>query len=109
MFALDPDSSSRSLRALHPRQARLVVIAALLSLVGLLVVLCDPRGVRQLRRIGLDLDRQRLVNAALREQNLSLERTVKALSGGDKSAAAERAVREQLGLVKDDEVVFKFE
>ena len=86
-----------------------MVIAAIVALLGLLLVLCDPRGVRQLRRLRRDIVRQREANAALQRQNASLEHAVRELAGGDKTAAAERAVREQLGFVREDEVVFKFE
>jgi cell division protein FtsB len=100
--------ATSSISARHPRQARLVIGAALLALFGLLCALCDPRGVRQLRRLRHDLARQQAANHALEQQTSELSRSVRALSSG-RSAAAEKAVREQLGFVRDDEVVFKFE
>ena len=85
-----------------------MVASALLALCGLFAVLCDPRGVRQLRRLQADLTRQRLANVALLREKAELESAVKALTAG-RGPAAERAVREQLGWVHEDEVVFKFE
>src|SRR5882762_2296369 len=93
----------------HPRQARLVLIAGVVSLVGLLLALVDPRGVRQLRRLGHDLERQTEANAALKAQNAELEKVLKALGPGADRRTLEKAIREQLGFVRDDEVVFKFE
>jgi cell division protein FtsB len=93
----------------HPRQARVVLIAGVVSLVGLLLVLADPRGVRQLRKLRHDLDRQAAANETLKAQNAELEKVLKALGPGASQRALEKAVREQLGHVRDDEVVFKFE
>jgi cell division protein FtsB len=79
------------------------------ALIGLLLSLLDPRGVRQLRKLRHDLDRQEAANAALRAQNAELQRAVQQLGPGASSRALEKAVREGLGFVREDEVVFKFE
>jgi cell division protein FtsB len=79
------------------------------ALIGLLLSLLDPRGVRQLRKLRHDLDRQEAANAALRAQNAELQRAVQQLGPGASARAMEKAVREGLGFVRDDEVVFKFE
>ena len=93
----------------HPRQARLVLLAGLLSLVGLLFALVDPRGVRQLRQLTRDLERQASANAALKAQNAELRRSLELLGANASQRALEKAIREQLGFVREDEVVFKFE
>jgi cell division protein FtsB len=98
-----------SISARHPKQARLVVRAAALAMALLLLALCDPRGIRQLQKLRRDLDRQRAANDSLRAQNAELSRAVRELTAPGANAALERAVREQLGFVRDDEVVFKFE
>jgi len=87
----------------------MVLIAAIVSLLGLLLALFDPRGVRQLRRLRHDLARQQAANDALEAQAAELERVAKALGPGASRRALEKAVREQLGFVRGDEVVFKFE
>ena len=98
----------QNLRALSPQQ-RLVAGAALLSLVLVVASLADARGVTRLQRIEHDLARQELTNHQLREENLALQKTVKSLSQPVNDAALEKAAREQLGFVREDEVVFKFE
>ncbi len=109
MFASrSAQSNPEQVRASHPRQARLVVAAALLALLGLGAALVDPRGVRQLRLLTGELQRQRQANAKLQAEKAALEAAVRSLRF-DKGPAAERAVREGLGFVRDDEVVFKFE
>src|SRR5436190_20953664 len=95
--------------AAHPRQARLVFIAGIVSLLGLMLALVDPRGVRQLRRLRHDLDRQVAANDSLKAQNAELRRSIEALGPKASQRALEKAVREGLGFVRDDEVVFKFE
>ena len=95
-------------RARHPRHARFVTAAALAALCGLALALIDPRGVRQLRRLSSEIARQRDANEALRREKAQLERAAKALSGSS-TKALEKAAREQLGFVREDEVVFKFE
>ena len=102
------EGGAAQLRARHPRHARFVIASALAALCGLALTLADPRGVRQLRRLTADIERQRAANEALRREKTSLARTAKALESGNVKAL-EKAAREQLGFVHDDEVVFKFE
>src|SRR5882672_1986732 len=93
----------------HPRQARLVLVAGVLALVGLALVLVDPRGVRQLRQLSKDLRRQTAANEVLKAQTAELRRALETLGPGASQRALEKAIREQLGFVREDEVVFKFE
>ena len=87
----------------------MVLIAGAVSLVGLLLALVDPRGVRQLRQLNRDLERQASANASLKAQNAELRRSLELLGPGASQRALEKAIREQLGFVRQDEVVFKFE
>jgi cell division protein FtsB len=96
------------IRALSPPQ-RLVAGAALVSLVLTGLSLADSRGLARLGKLDRDLARQEQLNQQLRDENAALARTVKALSPPVNDAALEKAAREQLGFVRPDEVVFKFE
>jgi len=69
----------------------------------------DPRGLSRLRRIEDDLRKQEAANRALRGENAGLARVVKSLSPPVNNTALEKAAREQLGFVKPDELLFKFE
>src|SRR5438309_8537725 len=71
--------------------------------------LADPKGLRRLERLRSDIERQEQKNRELREENARLSRTVKELSPPVNPAALERAAREQLGFVRQDELLFKFE
>ena len=53
--------------------------------------------------------RQEQRNRELRDENARLAKTVKELSPPVNPAALEKAAREQLGFVRPDEVLFKFE
>jgi cell division protein FtsB len=69
----------------------------------------DAKGPRLLRKLDADAARQEAANAALREENARLSRRVKQMSGPGEAQALEKAARERLGYVRDDEVLFKFE
>ena len=71
--------------------------------------LADPRGLARLGKLEADLARQELKNRALRDENARLARTVKELSPPFNPVALERVAREQLGFVRADEILFKFE
>ncbi len=90
-------------------QQRLVLGAFVASLVISAVSLADPKGLRRLERLRSDIDRQEQKNRELREENARLSRTVKELSPPVNPVALERAAREQLGFVRQDELLFKFE
>ena len=90
-------------------QQRLVLGALIASVAMAAISLADPKGLRRLERLRSDIDRQEQKNRELREENARLARTVKDLSPPLNSAALEKAAREQLGFVRQDEVLFKFE
>ena len=96
------------LRALTAQQ-RLVLGALAASLAMVAMSLADPKGLRRLERLRSDIERQEQKNRELREENARLSRTVKDLSPPVNPTALERAAREQLGFVRPDELLFKFE
>jgi cell division protein FtsB len=96
------------LRALTAQQ-RLVLGALAASLAMVVMSLADPKGLRRLERLRSDIDRQEQKNRELREENARLSRTVRDLSPPVNPAALERVAREQLGFVRPDELLFKFE
>jgi len=96
------------LRALTAQQ-RLVLGALAASLAMVAMSLADPKGLRRLERLRSDIERQEQKNRELREENARLSRTVKELSPPVNPTALERAAREQLGFVRPDELLFKFE
>ena len=87
----------------------LVLGAALASLALTVTALADPRGVRLVQRLDLDIARQEAANQKLREENAKLGRRVRALSAPIDSRVLEKQAREQLGFVRPDEVLVKFE
>jgi len=90
-------------------QQRLVLGALAASLAITLLSVADPKGLRRLERLRAEVARQEQRNHELREQNARLSRTVKELSPPVNPAALEKAAREQLGFVRPDELLFKFE
>lgn len=92
-----------------PRPSRLVLTAAAAAVVLAALSLADPRGVRQLRLLRAEIERQQAVNRALRQSNASLAQTAKSLRAPVDLLALERAAREELGFVKPDELIFRFE
>ena len=96
------------LRALTAQQ-RLVLGALAASLAMVAMSLADPKELRRLERLRSDIERQEQKNRELREENARLSRTVKELSPPVNPTALERAAREQLGFVRPDELLFKFE
>lgn len=87
----------------------LVWVAAALALSLAVASLADPRGLRRWHALRRDVERQERANALLRAQDAELQRTVQKLSSPPDPAALERAAREQLGFVRPDELLFKFE
>ena len=98
----------RVLPLLSPQQ-RLVLGALVASVTMTSVSLADPKGLRRLERLRFDIERQEQKNRELRAENARLLRAVKELSAPLNPAALEKAAREQLGFVRQDEVLFKFE
>ena len=96
------------LERLSPRK-KLLLGALAASLCMSAMSLADPKGLRRLERLASDIERQEQKNRELREENARLARTVRELSPPLQTRALERAAREQLGYVRQDEVLFKFE
>jgi cell division protein FtsB len=97
-----------ALATLSPQQ-RLVLGALLASVAISAASLADPKGLRRLERLRFDIERQEQKNLELREENARLAKTVKELSPPVNPAALEKAAREQLGFVRAEELLFKFE
>jgi cell division protein FtsB len=91
------------------RPGRLLLGAAILSTLIAAAVFWDTKGLRRLHKLDADAARQEAANASLREENARLSRRVKQMSGPGEAQALEKAARERLGYVRDDEVLFKFE
>jgi cell division protein FtsB len=87
----------------------LVAGAALASLAMAAAALLEPGGVRLLRKLDQDVARQESANQALREENARLQRRVRALTSPIDPRVLEKEAREQLGFVRPDEVLVKFE
>ena len=94
-------------RAVRPHKLVLgaALVAALIAAAGF----WDSNGLSRLRKLQGEVARQQAANAALREENGRLSRRAKRLSGPGEAQALEKAAREKLGYVRDDEVLFKFE
>lgn len=87
-----------------------LVLGALLASAGMSALsLLDANGLRRLERLRADIERQEETNRELRAENARLMKTVRELSPPMQPAALEKAAREQLGFVRQDEVLFKFE
>jgi cell division protein FtsB len=96
------------LAKLSPRR-KLVLGALAASLCMAAMSLGNPKGLRRLDRLRADIERQEQRNRELREENARLSKTVRELSPPIQPQALERAAREQLGFLRQDEVLFKFE
>jgi cell division protein FtsB len=96
------------LESLSPRK-KLVLGALAASVFISAMSLADAKGIRRLERLRADIERQEQKNRELRSENARLGRTVRELSPPLQDAALEKAAREQLGFVREDEVLFKFE
>jgi cell division protein FtsB len=96
-------------RAMPLRPGRLLLGAAILSMLIAAAAFWDAKGLPLLRKLGADAGRQEAANAALREDNARLSRRARQMSGPGDAQALEKAARERLGYVRDDEVLFKFE
>jgi len=91
------------------RPGRLLLGAAILSIFIAAAAFWDAKGLPLLRKLDGDAIRQEASNAALREDNARLSRRVRQMSGPGEDRALEKAARETLGYVRDDEILFKFE
>jgi cell division protein FtsB len=96
------------LERLSPRKKLVLGALAASVLIGAMS-LADAKGLRRLERLRADIERQEQKNRELRAENARLARTVRELSPPLQDSALEKAAREQLGFVRPDEVLFKFE
>lgn len=87
-------------------RSRTFLLATLL-LAGAVLLVVDPRGFRRTRSLQRDLGQLEAANVQLRVENDRLRRELSALA--DDPVALERAAREELGLVRPGEVVFRLE
>jgi cell division protein FtsB len=92
-----------------PGPLALVAAAAAASLAMIAGALLDSHGLRLLRKLDQDIARQESANQTLREQNARLQRRIRALSSPIDPRVLEKEAREQLGFVRPDEVLVKFE
>jgi cell division protein FtsB len=78
-----------------------------ISLVAVPVLLLEPQGMPRMRSLERELSGVQAENAELKRDVTRLRADVKNLR--ENPAAVERIAREQLGLVRQSEVVFQFE
>lgn len=77
------------------------------SLIAVPVLVLEPQGLPRMRGLQKELASVQAENAELRRDVAKLRADVKELR--DNPTAVERIAREQLGLVRRNEVVFQFE
>lgn len=101
----------RSVRERVSARAPLALVLASAALSAALVAasLAGAGGVRQLKSLQRDAAKAEAVNRTLEAQIQELERTARALGNPPDPRALEKAAREQLGYIKQDELLFKFE
>jgi len=80
---------------------------AVAAIAALIWLAADPRGLRHTRTLQADLEQIEATNTRLEQKNAQLRRELELLA--DDPAALERAAREELGLVRPGEVVFRLE
>lgn len=77
------------------------------SIVAVPLRMLDPQGLPRYRVLRAELDEVRTENERLRNEVRTLERQVSALKRDP--AAIERIARDELGMVRDGEIVFQFQ
>lgn len=77
------------------------------SLIAVPVLLLEPQGMPRMRALDKELQAVEAENVELRRDVARLRNEVKELR--DNPTAVERIAREQLGLVRKNEVVFQFD
>jgi len=88
------------------RSTQLLLGALALAVVLAGLSAADTHGLRLDRKLRREIAQREQANHALTEENARLRREIEALDGNPR--AVERAAREELGWVKDGEVVFTF-
>lgn len=89
------------------RSRKYTLLATAVALALAVASAADSRGLRRFYKLEEEIASYEEKNRELAAKNTSLRLEIEALSGDDK--ALERAAREDLGLVRPDEVVFHFE
>lgn len=87
-------------------QPRFLVLAAV-TFVALIWLAVDPHGLRHTKSLQANLEQIEATNAQLEQKNTKLRRELELLA--DDPLALERAAREELGLVRPGEVIFRLE
>ena len=82
-------------------------LLAVFTLAALVWLVADPQGLRHTQRLEEDLAKIQATNQAIGRKNEVLRRELELLA--DDPAALERAAREELGLVRPGEVIFRLE
>ena len=108
---MDRGSRLRAWAMKVPTSGPLALIGGAAAIAIALVAssLVDAHGIRRLLVLRRDVARAEAANAELRAENAELARTALKLGAKVDPAALERAARQQLGFVKQDELLFKFE
>ena len=88
------------------RSTQLLAAAAMLALVLAALSANDAHGLRLQHKLQAEIRQRQDKSRELADENVRLRREISALTGDPR--AVERAAREELGLVKDGEVVFTF-
>jgi len=86
---------------------RRVILVAVVGALAALGLALDPQGLRHARRLQVDLERIQAENEQLRAGNGRLRMELRRLA--DDPAVLERVAREELGLVRPGDVVFRLE
>ena len=88
------------------RRKAVVVVVAVVMFGLLLLSMFGDNGVLELWRMHSDSARLKSANARLVRENLKMYRTVERLQND--SAFLEDVARRELGMIRSDEVIFKF-
>ena len=97
----------RSLRARSSKGGVVVFLGIGLALVLAVVSALGERGLRRVNRVSLEVARIEALNSELEAENEQLSREVEALRNDP--LAAEAVARDELGLIRPGERVFRFE
>ncbi len=89
------------------RSRKFALAAAALAATLLGLSMADPRGLRRQMKLREETAALQQKSSELAAENAALRREISALSGDMK--ALERAAREDLGLIKPQEVIFNFD
>ena len=100
-----PNPEQRRGAARVPRRWPWLAFCA--ALVLALASAASPNGFRKARRFGHDLSRMEAENTALAVENARLVREIENLRGSP--AYLERVARDELGLVRPGEILFRIE